>query len=211
MLLFVVSSLALLVGPLISYYSRHIPRLVAALNALAIGAVLFGIVFHILPDSVAVAGWPVLGLAVAGFALPTLVEHTLSRAAATVHRATLLVAVLGLALHAALDGLALTHGAYTLSAGVLPAVVVLHRLPVGQLIWALLQPVFGRRTAMGILLLLVAFTGLGITVGERIQFLLHGVLFAWFQAFVAGALVHVMLFRSHSHAHEGAGDESSAA
>ncbi|MGM0562796.1 MAG: hypothetical protein ACQES2_00560 [Pseudomonadota bacterium] len=201
MLLFVLSSLALVAGPLISFYTRHHPRLIASLNGLAMVAVLAGIALHILPDSVEVAGWWVLLLAAAGFVLPSLIEHILSRAAATVHRATLLLAVLGLGLHASLDGLALTHGAYTLSSGVLPAIVVLHRLPVGQLIWALLQPAFGRKTAAGVLLFLVAFTGLGVLVGERIEFLLHGVLFAWFQAFIAGALVHVMLFRSHAHDH----------
>ncbi|EDY85863.1 permease, putative [gamma proteobacterium HTCC5015] len=163
--------------------------------------VMLGIGLHIMPESVESAGVWVLVLALAGFVLPTLIEHILSRAAETVHHITLLVGVVGLSLHAMLDGLALTRDAYALSAGVLPVLVLLHRFPVGQVMWALLEPAFGRTVAVGVLAILMLTTGAGVLLGEQMHFLVHGEVFAWFQSFMAGALVHVMLFRSHSHQH----------
>lgn len=202
MLLFIVSCLSLIIGPLLSDQFRRYPLFVRSLNSVSILLVMGGIGLHIIPESVEAAGAWVLLLALAGFVLPNLVEHVMNRAAKTVHHLTLLVGVIGLSLHAALDGLALTEDAYVLSAGVLPAVVLLHRFPVGQVMWTLLEPAFGRGLAAAVLLVLMLMTGLGVLLGEQVHFLVHGEVFSWFQAFMAGALIHVMLFRSHSHHHD---------
>ena len=201
MLLLLLSIALLAVGPSLSKLLHHKPLVLLWLDRLtfvAIAAVLF---LHVIPESFEHAGWPVLVLLVLGFALPTLAEKALHRAAETVHLATLSLGMLGLIVHGLLDGLSLTDNSSLLSHGTLPALVILHRLPVGQLIWSLLRPSFGRGVAIFTLFLVALSSVVGFTVGQSFAYLLHGVYFSLFEALVAGAILHVVLFRGHVHKH----------
>lgn len=205
MLLLILSIALLAVGPLLSKYLHHKPQVLIWLDRvtfLAIAGVLF---LHVIPESFEYAGWPVLLLLVLGFSLPTLAEKALHRAAETVHLATLSLGMLGLVVHGLLDGLSLTENSVLLSHGTLPVLVILHRLPVGQLIWSLLRPSFGRTVAVLTLSLVALSSIVGFTVGQSFAHLLHGVYFSLFEALVAGAILHVVLFKGHVHKHHAHG------
>lgn len=201
MALVLASILLLIVGPLLSHSLRHRQRFLIWLDRLTFLAIASVLFVHVIPESVEQGGWLAVGLIVLGFGLPTLAEHALHKAAETVHIATLAVGMLGLVAHGLLDGLSLTQSSAALSHGLLPALVLLHRLPVGQLIWALLRPSFGRGVASAVIVAVSLATFAGYFVGHQIQYLLHGVVFSLFQALVAGAIMHVVLFRSHVHKH----------
>ena len=57
----------------------------------------------------------------------------------------LLLALVGIGLHGFTDGLALGHGHEHAGEYMLPWAVILHRLPVGLMVWFLLRPVYGVR------------------------------------------------------------------
>ena len=201
MLLLILSIALLAVGPLLSKLLQHKPKILLWLDRTTFAAIASVLFLHVIPESFEHAGWPVLLLLVLGFALPTLAEKALHRAAETVHRATLSLGMLGLVVHGLLDGLSLTDNSSLLSHGTLPVLVLLHRLPVGQLIWSLLRPSFGRAVAIFTLALVALSSIVGFTVGQSFAYLLHGVYFSLFQALVAGAILHVVLFRGHVHKH----------
>ncbi len=179
-------------------YQRLLERtMVAAIAGL--------IVFGILPDSYAlVGGWAIL---VAGFGmlLPSLVERTWSRLAERVHWVPVMLGMIGLALHAALDGAAFvspelmhTHGFESGEHGntLLPLAVLAHRFFEGVFIWWALQPRFGWRGAAGGLAFISAFTLAGYVAGEFLFHEMHeATAFGVFQALVAGSLLHVVLDR----------------
>ncbi len=201
-MLMVTLSIALLaVGPLLSHWLHRRRQWLLWLDRLTfalIAAVLFA---HVLPESIEHAGWLALLMLALGFGLPTLAEKALHKAAETVHLATLGLGMLGLSAHAMLDGLSLTDGVYALSHGSLPALVLLHRIPVGQLIWTLLRPGFGKGISLAVLGMVAIATVAGFALGHSFAHLLHGIYFSLFQALVAGAILHVVVFRGHVHQH----------
>lgn len=201
MLLLILSILLLAVGPLLSHFLHHQHSLIKWIDRITFICIALVLFVHVIPESVHHAGWLALVLLILGFGVPSLAEKALNKAAATVHKATLAVGMLGLAAHGMLDGLSLTDNVSALSHGTLPAVVLLHRIPVGQLIWALLRPSFGLPVALFVLALVAIATVLGYMTGHHYAYLLHGVYFSLFQALVAGAILHVVLFRGHVHKH----------
>ena len=115
------------------------------------------------------------------------------------------LALSGLAIHAFLDGIALTEEAYaavhaghghdTDRLGMLSAGVLLHRLPVGLALWSIVRPGRGAGLAFGLLAMISVFTVVGHNLGpESVQAMPMGI-FGIFQALVAGSLVHVVLHR----------------
>jgi hypothetical protein len=180
-------------------------------------AVIVGVVVgHILPESIHVVGWVAIPIAAAGMVLPSLVERMWHNMAASVHWVPLLFAVMGLALHAAMDGAAMvefhsvTRGAHDHFAHeghshpVLSWTVVLHRLPVALLIWWSLAPKHGWAFPTGIYIFLGFFTIGGYTMGAALLDLEAHDTIAWFQALVAGSLLHVALDQHDhdDHAHD---------
>ena len=71
---------------------------------------------------------------------PGWVEHRLENLARQAHSVALLLALVGIGLHGFTDGLALGQGGHE-HAGehMLPWAVVLHRLPVGLMVWFLIR------------------------------------------------------------------------
>jgi hypothetical protein len=74
-------------------------------------------------------------------------------------------------------------------------------MPKGIALWFLLAPAFGRRVAGAVLVLLVGSTWLGYRLGDSVLELLTGPGVAWFQAFVAGSIFHVVLHGVTAHEH----------
>ena len=186
------SLLALAVGPLL--YSRTKGAWAAvAVDAFALVGVGGLVLVHILPQSFLWAGWLVLPVVLVGFVGPGLLCGSKLFAGRSSSRVTIPVAILGIALHAILDGLALNSATDADGQGALAAAVVLHRIPVGLGIWWLTVPLYGKRSALGLLLAIAVFSVVGFAFGET---LLADVSTRWvalFQALIAGSLLHVIL------------------
>ena len=131
---------------------------------------------------------PVVAVAL-GAGLLAVVErlsHTLARYTDDV---TILFAVLGISVHAVLEGSALTAGA---SPAFVLAVVV-HRVAVGLLIWWLVVPRHGVRAAAAGVAAILAGTLAGYVVGAGVIMDIPFVDRVLLEAFVAGTLLHVVL------------------
>ncbi len=162
------------------------------------------VLLHSVVESFYLAGWPVVPVALLGFVGPTIGEKVLHRAAVHVHRAALALAMLGLALHAAMDGMALAR-AVPSGAGIaaLSLAVILHRIPVSLTIWVLICRPYGRPAALGTLGVVALATAVGFFAGGPLLGDHPGAALGLFQALVAGSLLHVVVHRSPLHADGG--------
>jgi uncharacterized protein len=196
--LLALSLVALALGPVVYGAARVAGHMMAALDGFVFVAITGLVVLHIVPESVALAGWlAVAGVAV-GIWLPTLIEHRLRSLARQVHNVTLIFGLMAIAVHAFTDGLVLgtdagDHG----QAHMLPMAVVVHRLPVGLTVWFLLRPLYGLRAATVALALMALATTAGFYSGDTVLATLESRVWGLFQALVAGSLLHVVLHRSY--------------
>ena len=193
------SIFALALGPVAHQAARWASSTVAVLDGFVLIAIAGLILLHVLPESILHGGWVVILSAAAGFLAPTVIERRLHRYAAQAHTAALLLASVGLVVHAFADGLALAEtvgSAASREDSMLPAAVVLHRLPVGATLWVLLRPPYGQRLAMAALAILAVATVVGYELGEAAVADVRDSTWALFQALVAGSLMHVLVHRT---------------
>ena len=188
------SILALLVGPLIYQGTRG--RVAAsAVDAFALVGVA-GLVFvHILPQSLAIGGWLVIPIVLVGLFGPGLLCGSPLFHGRESRVVAMPLALLAIALHAILDGLALAPHAHAAGRGAseLAFAVVLHRVPVGLGIWWLVRPLYGLRAALILVLGIAVFTAVGSISGEAIVARAPQEAIALLQALLAGSLLHVIL------------------
>lgn len=198
---YLISSLVgLVIGPLlfVVLHRRHIPQLV--LDGFVLIAVVGLVFLHVLPEAFRVIGPLALLAALAGLLLPLMAEKVRALSHDASHGVVLLLALLGLLLHAALDGVGLNG-----SDGLGMAVVV-HRIPVGLAVWWFVRPQFGRPWAVAVLAAIGGATIAG-WAAQSAWIAPSGL--AWVQvvqALVAGSLLHVLLHQSvgfHDHAPAG--------
>jgi len=98
--------------------------------------------------------------------------------------------------HAIVDGVALLPASGT---GLAHA-VILHRIPVGMALWWAVKPSFGTAIAATMFVLIILATAAGYFVGESAVQMAETKSIAMLQAFVAGSLIHVVLFGvKHEH------------
>ena len=192
------SLITLFAGPLLyqwvqqgGWFARTLDRTIVLLLVIIIGVLL-------IPEIVEPLGWRALALVLAGYALPGVLEHTIKRAAETFHLLSLYLALAGLLLHALLDGAGLAGSQLTASTG-LAAVIVLHRLGVGLMLWMIMQPAFGQRIAWLTLFALAAATVLGYEFSERVLPLAGEQTVAMIQAVIIGTIIHSLIHRGHVH------------
>ena len=195
--LLLLSLVALAVGPVLhQLVRRSASSALAALDGFIFVSIGGLVLFDIIPESIALGGWLALVGALVGWLAPSMVERRLHRLARQAHLVALLLALVGLGLHAVVDGLALVagggHGHH-----MLPMAVVLHRLPVGLTIWFLLRPVYGAWPAIAVLTLVAVATSFGFALGDVADQLMETRGAGLFQALVAGSLLHVLVHRSY--------------
>ena len=195
----------LAIGPALHQLARATGTMLAALDGFVYVTIGGMVLFHILPETYHLAGWPVFIALALGLMGPGWVEHRLENLARQAHAVALLLALVGIGLHGFTDGLALGQGGHE-HAGehMLPWAVVLHRLPVGLMVWFLIRPVYGLRLALATLLLIGVATVLGFFMGEFAVGSLTNDSRGLFQALVAGTLLHVVVHRSYPIEEEGA-------
>ena len=188
------SFISLSLGPLIYWVSRDRLPMLSLLDGFIFVCITGLVVLSIVPAILARGHWWSLLFAFLGMFGPTFTEKIFKSGADRVHSTALVLGLIGLCVHAAADGAALTnpHLAPGQSQHLLPFAVILHRLPVGLTIWWLLRPIFGIRTAVVVFALVVISTSLGFGLGPQLLVSLSSQAMTWFQALVAGSLLHVV-------------------
>jgi zinc transporter ZupT len=142
----------------------------------------------------------------AGLLVPEAMERVSRALARMTDDLAILIALSGVVLHDLLEGAAFAPG----EEGVAPAfalAVILHRVPVGLVIWWLIRP----RHGIGLASLGIATTVLatlaGFGIGGEILGDAHGPMVELYQAFVSGSLVHVVFHQGrHDHSHDDRGE-----
>ena len=155
------------------------------------------VLWQVLPHAWSEHGAPALLAVAVGASTPALIERASHGTAARTDSLALLAGLSGLALHAALEGAAIAPEEADVAVA-----VILHRVPMGLVIWGMLKPRCGfRGGALGVGSIAV-FTMIGYATGS-----------AWladdggglelYQAFVGGSLLHVVFHqRGHHLRHE---------
>ncbi len=190
---------ALLAGPLIYAVAHKRPSLLAFLDGFVLVSIAGLVLLDVVPGAVVDGGPWSAAFLLLGLLGPTIFEHLLSRARRGAHIAALALAILGLVLHSMADGAALSplgeealhrHEALALA-------VAIHSIPVGLVVWWLMAPVFGPLLPS----LAIGAMCLGTIAGYRWGIELNAVMglqaSAWFQALVAGSILHVVFGRPH--------------
>jgi hypothetical protein len=182
-------------GPAVYAVARRRARVLTALDGFVLAAVGLLVVAHILPAAIGAGGWMAVLAAVLGLAAPLVLEHLAGHHHERAHGLVLWIAVAGLLLHAAVDGVALAGGADRGGDSTLAQAVLLHRLPVGIALWWLIRPGRGAGVAAAVLIAVGVATLTGFFLSEPLTAPLGGSQVAVFQAFVAGSLLHVLVHR----------------
>ncbi len=173
--------------------SRRVRLLLHALDGFVLAAVGSLVLLHIMPRALALGGFWSIAAGAIGLAVPALLEPLIfSRRAQTGHGPkgwAIAIGLLGLLSHTLIDGAAIGSERHP---GALSWAIVLHRLPAGILVWWLVRPAFGLKRAWLMLSALILATIGGFLLGQRFDVLEERSL-AVFEAFVAGALLHVLL------------------
>jgi hypothetical protein len=131
-----------------------------------------------------------MGAMALGLLIPIAIEHVSHGIARKTEALSIVAGFLGLFLHALLEGASLNTDQPITT---LP--IAIHRIAVGLMIWWILQPRYGS---------VIAIAGIaGFLVTTTTGFFLSGMLAnefvgsSYFQAFVAGSLLHVVFHESH--------------
>lgn len=195
------SIIALFIGPLLYQWLRRGGFAAKAFDSLIIVVLILLMALFLIPETWSELGYRSIALILTGYLVPGLLEKLIKKAAHTLHILSLLLALAGLALHAMLDGAALNSSGLA-NASNLSLAVVLHRLGVGMMIWMMVQPLFGRKIAFGIL----AFASLATVGGYLLSEVLVGLegqyAMSVIQALIIGMLVHSLIHRGHGASHD---------
>lgn len=187
---------ALLSGPLLYVVARPRPALLAFLDGFVLVSIAGLVLIEAVPGAFSDGGLWSLGFLLLGLLGPTALEHLLTRARREAHLLALGLAVLGLILHSLGDGAALSPGGEH-GHEALALAVAIHSIPVGLVVWWLLFPVFGAWLPALALAGMAAATVVGYRYGLTLNGLLGEQTWAWFQALIAGSILHVIFGRPH--------------
>lgn len=202
MLPLLASIAALFVGPLLVWSAGPRAWLLSILDGFVVVTLGGLVLFHLFPEAVNVAG----GLAAVAAAIGVFAPGLLSKLGpqrGRVKTAVLAVALLGLALHAALDGAGLAidhapghhHDDHDHGVGLLAIAIVLHRIPVGLGIWWIVtrrRGSGGVRMAAAILGVEIVATLIGFWASQPLIAMMSDSGVAIAQAVLAGMLLHVV-------------------
>lgn len=188
-------------GPALYRILHGHPRAARVVDGSVYVAVPALVAWQVLPHAWAERSLLAIGAVGVGLLLPLGMERVSRALAPRTDDVALLAGLSGIVVHALLEGAALVPGSDEGVATPLALAVVLHRIPVGLVIWWLIRPRHGVAAASAgvgslILATLVGF-GLGGLLGEA-----HGSAAEIYQALVSGSLVHVVFHQGrHDHDH----------
>lgn len=196
---FIAALAAPVVGVFIYIALHNHPRSIRVIDTIVLIALPLLVAFQIYPHV-----WlerqiaPLIAVG-AGIGVLYVIERLSRSLARHTDDVTIILGVASMGLHALLEGGALMPATASAS---FTAAVVLHRIPIGLLIWWLLEPRHGVGVAIiGVGSLLLA-TAVGFVAGTELLPEEHGAL-ELYQAFVAGSLLHVVFHKGRDdHRHD---------
>lgn len=184
------------VGALLYRWLHDRPDTVRLVDRIMYVAIPALVLWQVLPHAWAQYGVLALLSLGAGMSTPALVERASHAIAPQTDNLALFAGLSGLALHATLEGAAIAPE----GAAVAPA-VILHRIPVGLMIWWLLEPRYGFGGGALCIGAIAVATMIGYAAGSAVL-VSYGSGVELYQAFVGGALLHVVFHQSrHDHHH----------
>lgn len=189
-------------GPVLYHLLHERPSAVRVVDGLVYMLVPVLVAWQVFPNAwVEQSVLPVILLGI-GFLLPAAVERASHAIEHHTDNVALIVGLSGLVLHASLEGAALGPDRGTVATPFALA-VILHRIPVGLVIWWLIRPRFGWVAAAAGVGSIVLGTISGYGVGVELLGGTHGPGVRLYQAFVSGSLVHVVFHQGrHDHKHD---------
>lgn len=192
----ILSLLALTAGPFLHAWLKRGGPVALAFDRVLVLALVLVVALLLVPETLAGLGPVALGLILAGYLVPGVLEWAIKGAARLFHLASLLLALAGLTIHAMLDGAGLTASSHAGTES-LALAIVLHRFGVGLIIWLMVTPAYGRRAAWGVLALVALATVLGFRASELVLPLAGEESFMVIQALIIGAITHSLVHRGH--------------
>ena len=187
------ATLALLLAPFVYALARRNLLTQQLLDGFIFITIAGIVCVSIIPEAIRIGGAGAIVFLLLGLALPFVLEHGNALSHRNAHVVIVLLAAVGLTVHAAIDGIALLDEQ-------LATAVIVHRLPVGMAIWWSVRPSFGTPVATAVFVVIIAATTISWVVGPAFIDVATASSLAFFQAFVAGSLVHVIAFGvSHEH------------
>jgi len=208
--LLLLSLITLFAGPLLFQWVSSSHPLARTLDRVIVLILVLLVVLLLIPDIIEPLGWYAPACLFVGYLLPGLLERVIRRAAETLHLLSLYVALIGLLLHAVLDGAGLA-GSELRAGGGLAAAIILHRFGMGLMLWLIMQPVFGDRIAWGTLFAMAAATIVGFEFSEWLLPYTDDTVISAVQGVIVGTIIHSLVHREHvhgGHAHHHHGGDS---
>lgn len=192
------SLITLFAGPLLFQWVSSTHALARTLDRVIVVALVLLVVILLIPDIIEPLGWAAPAYLFIGYLLPGLLERVIRRAAETLHLLSLYAALVGLLLHAVLDGAGLA-GSELRASGGLAAAIILHRFGMGLMLWLIMQPVFGNRVAWSTLFAMAAATIVGFEFSEHLLPYAGDTLISAVQGVIVGTIIHSLVHREHVH------------
>ena len=197
MIALIASIFALGIGPLIYQTFGPMRRTDRIVSGFILVVITTTLIFEVLPETFEVIGYFAIALAFVGFAGPTIIEKLFAKSATQTHLLTIVLGILGLVLHASIDGAALYNTETTDHYENLSLAIILHRLPIGLTIWWLLKPLIGERFALVTIVTMAIATAGGYALSMQLIAYHQHAVFVALQAFISGSLLHVILHKPH--------------
>lgn len=188
-------------GPLLYGLLHDHPGAVRLVDGFVYLAVPVLVVLQLFPFAWAGRGWLVVLAVSFGFSLPSLLEGASRALRRHTDAVALFVGLSGLVLHASLEGAALVPSRAGVGVPITLAIIV-HRVPVGLVIWWLVRPSYGPVLAAIAVGAVLGGTVLGYAFGLEVLGEVPEAGTELYQAFVSGSLVHVVFHqgrRDHRH------------
>jgi len=196
---------SLLLGPLLAKIFEQQPGINRFLDGFILVSIGGIAVIHLLPEAVFDIGYMALVMVVIGALLPYFAERAFHNYERATHGGVLVLAFSGILVHTLMDGIAVSQSSLEHGSGqVLAYAVILHRLPVGLLIWWALKPLSTLKVIFSVLALMSLATAAGFQLGTVDFPGAHSVYLTYFQALVTGSLLHVLF---HRHIHKAGSEE----
>lgn len=186
---FLLSTIALLLGPFIYAMGRRNATTERLLDAFVILAIAWIVGVHIVPEVIATGGVAAVAFIAIGMAFPFVLRRIFHLASSQMRFTLLSLAATALALHAIIDGIALLPA----MGDPLSIAVILHRLPIGMAIWWTFRPAIGRTAAITAFVILIAATAFSYFLADPVVDMLESRTLAYFQAFVSGSLIDLVV------------------
>jgi hypothetical protein len=196
--LLLLSLITLFAGPLLFQWISSAHPLARTLDRIVVAVLVVLVVVLLIPDIIGPLGLSALAYVGLGYLLPGLLERVIKKAAETLHLLSLYVALVGLLLHAVLDGAGLAGSEMRQGSG-LAAAIILHRFGMGLMLWLIMQPAFGNRAAWITLFAMAAATIVGFEFSERLLPYAGDTVIAAVQGVIVGTIIHSLVHREHVH------------